>query len=190
MGKIYQRLEQYVLPQVQGVFVEIGSDRGEGSTHALDQLAGSRGTRLVTVDILTNAQRNLAAELSNTDFVIASGSEWARQYNGPPISCLYLDNFDYIWDINENHKPTQIQMAEYADRGETMTNQNCQIEHMAQMIALYPHLATDAVVMFDDTYQINDCWIGKCGPAVVFLQAQGWSIVERTLDCGVILKKI
>lgn len=191
MGTIFKKLESHIIDPAPGsVFVEIGSDRGEGSTRELDRLAKLHQTRLTTVDVLDNAQRHLACELTNTDFVIATGSEWARQYSGPPISCLYLDNFDYIWDINENHRPTQLQMAEYADRGKTMTNQNSQIEHMAQMLALYPHLAPNAVVMFDDTYQINDCWIGKCGPAVVFLQAQGWSIIERTTDCGVILKKI
>jgi len=190
MGTIFRKLESCIVdPMVGSVFVEIGSDRGEGSTRELDRLAGKYQTRLITVDVLPSAQQHLSSELSNTEFVIASGSKWARAYQGSPISCLYLDNFDYIWDINENHIPTQHQMAEYANRGETMTNQNSQIEHMAQMLALYPHLTPDAVVMFDDTYQVNDCWIGKCGPAVVFLQAQGWGIVERTTDCGVILKR-
>jgi hypothetical protein len=191
MGTIFKKLQPHlgtVAPE--SVFVEIGSDRGEGSTLELDRLAGLHSVRLTTVDILPNAQAHLSQQLPCTDFVIASGSAWASSYQGPAISCLYLDNFDYIWDINEvGHKPTLIQMAEYADRGLVMSNQNSQIEHMAQMVALYPHLAPGAVVMFDDTYQVNDCWIGKCGPAVVFLQAQGWSIVERTLDCGVILKK-
>jgi hypothetical protein len=192
MGSIFKKLEPHLDTVAPGsVFVEIGSDRFEGSTHELDRLAGLHGQRLITVDILPQAQDRLAHELPNTDFVVANGSEWANSYAGPPISCLYLDNFDYIWDINDTgHAPTRRQMEEYAGRGETMTNQNSQREHMSQMLGLYPHLAPGAAVMFDDTYLINDCWIGKCGPAVVFLQAQGWSIVDRTLDCGVILKKI
>jgi len=191
MGTIFKKLEPHIVNVDPGsVFVEIGSDRGEGSTHELDRLAGEHSVRLITVDILPNAKQHLQSALPNTDFVVASGSEWAQQYQGAPIACVYLDNFDYIWDNNKTgHIPTQQQMAEYAGRGKTMTNQNSQIEHMAQMLGLYPHLAPGAVVMVDDTYQVNDCWIGKCGPVVVFLQAQGWSIVERTLDCGVILKK-
>jgi hypothetical protein len=51
-------------------------------------------------------------------------------------------------------------------------------------------LTPTAVVAFDDTYCWNDCWVGKCGPAVVYMLASGWRVVEQTLDCGVILKKI
>jgi hypothetical protein len=191
MGAIFKRLEPYVTPSPGSVFVEIGSDRHEGSTHELDRLAGQYQTRLISVDILPQARQRLSSSLVNTDFVVASGSAWARDYQGPSIACVYLDNFDYIWDINEtDHIHTQRQVIEYADRGMVMNNQNSQIEHMSQLIALYPHLAPDAVVMFDDTYQFNDCWIGKCGPGVVFLQAQGWKVVERTTDCGIIMKKI
>lgn len=189
MGTIFKRLESHLAPEPGTVFVEIGSDRGEGSTCELDRLAGLHQTRLITVDVLPNAQFHLAGKLHYTEFVVSSGSDWAKQYQGAPISCLYLDNFDYIWDINESHIPTQHQMAEYASRGETMTNQNSQIEHMSQLLFLYPHLSPNAVVMVDDTYQVNDCWIGKCGPGVVFLLAQGWHIAERTTDCGVILNR-
>lgn len=191
MGTIFKKLQPHIVaPEPGSVFVEIGSDRGEGSTKELDRLAQAHGLRLITVDVLPHAQQRLEAELTQTNFVIASGAEWAQCYTGAPISCVYLDNFDYIWDINKTgHIPTQQQMAEYAKRGECMTNQNSQCEHMRQMLALYPHLTQNATLMFDDTYQINDCWIGKSGPVVVFLLAQGWHIVERTLDCGVILKR-
>jgi len=189
MGTIFRELEPHVAPEPGSVFVEIGSDRGEGSTQELDRLAFLHNTKLITVDVLPDARFHLESRLTNTQFVISSGSEWAQQYSGSPISVLYLDNFDYIWDINKDHKPIQMQMCQYAERGEVMTNQNCQVEHMSQMLALYPHLSPGAVVMFDDTYKINDCWVGKCGPAVVFLQAQGWKIICTTLDCGVILTR-
>lgn len=189
MGAIFRKLESYIAAEPGSVFVEIGSDRGEGSTYELDRLAGLHNTKLITVDVLTTAKQHFESQLSHTDFVIASGGTWAQKYSGPPISVLYLDNFDYNWDINEDHKPTKIQMAEYASRGETMNNQNSQVEHMTQMLALYSHLTADAVVMFDDTYQVNDCWIGKCGPAVVYLLACGWEVVHRTTDCGVILTR-
>ena len=84
----------------------------------------------------------------------------------------------------------KLQMQEYAGQGIAMTNQNCQIEHMKQIVALEPCLNSNSIVVFDDTYAVNDCWIGKCGPAVVYLLSKGWSVVEQTLDCGVILKKL
>lgn len=193
MGSIFKKLDRHLVnPESNSVFVEIGSDRGEGSTGELDRLAGIHNTKLITVDIVPHAQKNLADSLIHTEFVVASGSDWAKHYQGPKISCVYLDNFDYIWDTRDicSHAPTMKQLHEYNTRGQTMNNANCQIEHMKQMLFLYPHLTPNAVVMFDDTYLHNDCWIGKCGPGVVFLLAQDWTVVEHTTDTGVILKRI
>lgn len=190
---IFQRLERHITHVPGGsVFVEIGSDRYEGSTAELDRLAGLYLTRLITVDILPEAKCRLGGQLLNTEFVITNGTTWARGYQGPLIACLYLDNFDYMWNVNERYTNEHIrrQAEDYAKMGMEMTNQRCQQEHMTQMISLYPFLSKHAVVMFDDTYQINDCWVGKCGPAVVYLLAQGWNIVEQTRDTGVIMKKI
>jgi hypothetical protein len=192
MGKVYQHIGTYLESTTNGVFVEIGSDRGEGSTQWLDALARDHGKTLITVDVSSKAKSRWESKLTNTEFVVQSGSQWASEFahTCTDIDALYLDNFDYIWDINEVRPAIQLQMVEYADRGVAMTNQACQIEHLTQLIQLYPMLAPQAVVVFDDTYCYNDCWIGKCGPAVVYLLAQGWQVVHQTLDCGVILKRL
>ena len=192
MGTIYKKIGAHVEPGGSGVFVEIGSDRGEGSTVYLNNLAAQHNTKLITVDITAKARHTLGAQLTNTEFVVATGSDWANDFaiTDLDIDVLYLDNFDYIWDINNISRPIQIQMHEYSQRGVAMTNQACQIEHLRQLMLLYPRLTTNAVVAFDDTYCWNDCWVGKCGPAVVYMLASGWRVVEQTLDCGVILKKI
>lgn len=177
---------------VQGVFVEIGSDRGEGSTVALDRLAGQHNTKLITVDVSGKPKARLADSLTNTEFVVSKGSTWALDFamSWTDIAVLYLDNFDYIWDINNVTPAIRLQMEEYAGQGITMTNQNCQIEHMKQIMFLSGLLHKNSIVAFDDTYAHNDCWIGKCGPAVVYLLAKGWAVVDQSLDCGVILKKL
>ena len=47
MGKIYQSIASYMPENPTGVFVEIGSERGEGSTISLNSLAKDRkSTRL------------------------------------------------------------------------------------------------------------------------------------------------
>lgn len=191
MGKVYQHIGTYIVPSANGVFVEIGSDRGEGSTTWLDALAAEHNKKLITVDISSKAKGHLESTLPNTEFVVQPGSEWADDFahKWTDIDVLYLDNFDYIWDINEVRPAIQIQMADYAARGTPMTNQACQVEHLKQLMLLYPCLAPNAVVAFDDTYCYNDCWIGKCGPAVVYLLACGWEVVHQTLDCGVILTR-
>lgn len=191
MGAIFHNARSHIDTIEPGsVFVEIGSDRYEGSTEELDRLAGLHGTKLVTVDIMPDASQRLGNRLTNTEFVVASGNTWAAGYNGPPIACLYLDNFDYIWEINNIDQRIRTQINFYKGQGLALTNQNCQIEHMTQMLCLYPHLTRTATVIFDDTYLSNDCWVGKCGPAVVYLLAQGWNIVERTTDCGIILQRL
>ena len=192
MGKIYKDINNFLPQTLHGVFVEIGSDRGEGSTQILAEVAQQHNTRLITVDISSKAQSRLSHTLSNTDFVVASGSAWAQDFANTHtnIAVLYLDNFDYIWDIDSVSAAIRQQMHDYAGQGIVMSNQNCQIEHMRQMVALTPLLSPDAVVAFDDTYCVNDCWIGKCGPAVVYLQSLGWTVVHQTLDCGVIMKKL
>ncbi len=191
MGRVYQHIGNYLEPGTPGVFVEIGSERGEGSTVWLDALAAERNTKLITVDVSSKAQGHWAHKLANTEFVVQAGSDWADDFahNWTDIAVLYLDNFDYIWDINEVRPAIQLQMADYADRGVLMTNQACQIENLKQLMLLYSCLAPNAVVAFDDTYCYNDCWIGKCGPAVVYLLACGWEVAHQTLDCGVVLTR-
>jgi hypothetical protein len=192
MGKIYQSVASYLPDQITGVFVEIGSERGEGSTIMLDNLAQQHNTKLISVDINSDAQQRYQHQLTSTEFVVAPGSAWAKDFASQwtDIALLYLDNFDYIWDINNVSPAIHLQMHEYASQGIVMSNQNCQVEHMRQIMALRSCLAPTAVVVFDDTYCYNDCWIGKCGPAVVYLQAHGWSVVHQTLDCGVIMKRL
>jgi hypothetical protein len=192
VGKIYQSIASFMPEKPVGIFVEIGSERGEGSTISLNNLAAQYNTKLISVDIDTTAKQIYADQLPNTQFVVASGSTWAKEFfsNGTDIALLYLDNFDYIWDINNVSPAIQVQMRQYAGQDITMTNQNCQAEHMQQIIALRQCLSPNALVVFDDTYCYNDCWIGKCGPAVVYLQAHGWGVVHQTLDCGVIMKRL
>jgi len=191
MGTVYKQIENYLPNTVHGVFVEIGSDRGEGSTQYLDRLAAQHSTKLVTVDILSKAKSWLETTCTSTEFVVSDGATWAKEFaqNWTDVAVLYLDNFDYIWDINNVTPAIEVQMRQYASNGTPMTNQACQIAHMSQLLALYNVLAPRAVVALDDTYCYNDCWIGKSGPVVVYLLAQGWQIVYQTIDNGVILTR-
>ena len=193
MGKPYLEVEKFLPSHIQGrpVFVEIGSDRGEGSTEYLDRLAGQYHTKLYSVDILPKSQSKLSSTCVNTEFVVARGSDWSREFgsSATDIAVLYLDNFDYVWDITEVRPAIRQQQHLYADLGIEMTNQNCQVEHLAQMINLAGCMHPDGVIVFDDTYCVNDCWIGKCGPAVVYMKTRGWRVVWD-YDCGVVMRRV
>ena len=167
------------------VFVEIGSAfHQEGSTYYFGDLAQQHGTVLHTVDINSTEYRMPhPAVVWHTDI----GARWCASYKntiGKQISCLYLDNFDYIWDVEQiKQDPTDWIAKQVQNYKNTynidMNNNACQVEHMNQILSLTPYLADNCVITVDDTYTINDCWVGKCGPVVVYLQTQGFKIVRH-----------
>lgn len=116
------------------------------------------------------------------------GSSWCEKYSvssGKKISCLYLDNFDYIYEGMDCTRQIEEYQREF---GLAMSNQNCQVEHFTQFLHLVDCLDQHCVVALDDTYQHNGCWIGKSGPVVVYLLAMGWEIVYNQ-HLFVILKR-
>lgn len=194
MGKTFEFARKY-LPKIDpnSVFVEIGSDRGEGSTAFLTQLAKENQTVLHTVDISNVTQSNVARNFKDIgDSIIChvqSGSQWAKEYGttvGKPISLLYLDNFDWIWETLDIPYWIHNQINEYKNKfGIDMNNENCQQEHFDQMMYLYPWLTDNCLILLDDTYIKNQVWTGKCGPVVVWLKHQGFKILESTTACEV-----
>lgn len=191
MGNLYKKVELYLdqlTPVDNSIFLEIGSDKGNGSTLPLSGMAQSLGLRLITVDIEEQLEGKLNyrypndPRLLNIDCVCSQGSIWARDVFPKlnlSISCLYLDNFD--WDYGDprwNHLIVE-QQQEYANRGYKMTNFNSQIEHLAQMVALLPYMNDSSIITCDDTYTLNNCWIGKCGAVVPYLQVHGYKIIDK-----------
>lgn len=191
--QIFERLKKHMPEKTLGVFVEIGSDRYEGSTTILADLAQQHRTKLISVDLIDDAKNRLQNKLDNVEFVVQSGSEWAQEFarEHTDIALVYLDNFDYIYDIKEidTHNINKNQITDYANQGIVLNNVNCQTEHMKQLLALRGLFHQDTIVIFDDTYKLNDCWVGKCGPCVIYLLAQDYEVLEWTTDCGVIMKK-
>lgn len=195
MAKTYKSLETVTWqPAADTMVIEIGSDRYEGSTDFLGAYAESRGLDFYSVDIDPSEAQNRCRS-QHIRWQRGLGSEWCKNVLpalGKKISVLYLDNFDYDWNVKETGNWRDIinkQKQQYHDRfGIEMTNQNCQTEHARQMLACLPFMADQAVVMLDDTYTYNECWIGKGGPTVILLLAMGWRI-QTVPQGGVILIK-
>lgn len=190
MGNTYLCVDQYLDNIDQsGIVLEIGSYRHEGSTEFFARIANIKNMEFHSVDIdVAYAQRRV-----NDQSIVwhqAAGSQWCKTVLpnlNKKISLLYLDNFDYEWDIYEHNDWILQQKQQYRDSFDMeMNNNNCQIEHATQMLLCLPYMSPQSVIVFDDTYQYNDCWIGKNGPAVVWLQAMGWQL-KLYKDYGVIL---
>jgi hypothetical protein len=188
MGKLYQRSQEYVTVRGPGsAILEIGSDRWEGSTLWLADLAERMAMDFYSVDINDSAQRRIAHP--RITWYVSEGTHWCRSVLpvlDRKIGLVYLDNFDYDWRVGDDNPMIQQQKAEYLSRGVVMDNQNCQITHMQQMIGILPYTVPGSVAVFDDTYTINECWAGKCGPVVIWLLAQDWTI-KVAEDFGVIM---
>ena len=184
MGAIFHRADQHFNNSTAGAIVEIGSDRYEGSTLYFAQLAKRFDRQFHTVDITDQAQLRLAARPSLADihWHVGRGANWAAKvwptFN-QSIGCLYLDNFDYDWNTKNQSQNVLEQKAWYkSEFGIDMVNQNCQVEHLRQMISLLPWMSEKCLVICDDTYQINECWVGKGGGVVLYLLCHGFEIAE------------
>lgn len=173
------------------VFVEIGSDRGEGSTQYLADLAQTYGTILCTVDIDNHAQQTIQHQ--HIKFFVEPGSSWVKNTwpdVAKKISLLHLDNFDWIWDINDIPPWIAHQIIKYQTKFNIeMTNEHCQQEHLEQLLGLVPWLADECLVLMDDTFLHNGGWTGKCGPGVVYLKTHGFRVVKLLPTNGVVLAR-
>lgn len=172
--------------------VEIGSERGEGSTAYFRDWSHAHGLDFHTVDVTNDAQTHFT---NNTAYggvgginfhVVETGHAWCRDVLptlGKQIAVLYLDNFDWIDPVNLQYQWLHDQIAAYAARGVVMSNENSQEEHRLQTQYCLPYMAQQSVILIDDTYQdVNSPtgWGGKCGTAIPLMLAAGYAIVNTT----------
>ena len=195
MGSLFRKVGQHLLGDfaVNEVMVELGSDRWEGSTAYFADLANAHNTRLITVDLDSEAYHRVTKtvnkdHLNRVDFVCADASLWCRSFDllSLKIKVLYLDNFDWDWEPDRPTDEIRKQQAWYQARGIEMTNLNCQINHQSQMMSLLPCMAPKSIVCVDDTYEYKGVYIGKGGSAVPYLMVNGYQLLESG-DYGVIL---
>jgi hypothetical protein len=196
MGKLYQNVDRYLDSFTSNeLIVEIGSDRWEGSSAYFAQLAKDNNTKLYTCDLdpecESRLRRHIPVELHNYyTFYNEDGTHFAERVNDwcthSSIKVLYLDNYDWDWDVNEDSSMIAQQRTWYALKGIEMNNLDCQVQHLHQMLYLMPYMSDRAVVCVDDTYEYNGVFIGKGGAVVPYLLAIGYTILEKE-DNGVIL---
>jgi hypothetical protein len=159
------------------IVLEIGSERGEGSSLFLSKWATKNNIPFYSVDVLEHAKNSF--ELANTSFEVAnSGHEWCRDILptlGKKIKVLYLDNFDWTDPNNLVYPWLHELLQAYADRGVTMNNENSQEEHRLQSLYCIPYMDEQSVVLFDDTWASHATesgYDGKSGTAIpIFIDA-------------------
>ena len=235
MGQLFRQVTKYLPEVCDGVFIEIGSDRLEGSTMFLAEVANAHKTVLHSIDMQKEPQFRINHEsiIWHTEI----GSIWCKNKwpeIAKQIDLLHLDNYDFCYyplDNNKSHfiwnkktyhdikgvdwpqqftefanLPLNLQeecrlllnipvellsksLSElYADKGLLLSNKECQVEHFCQLLSLMPWITDQSLIIFDDTFKYNDCWIGKNGPGVVYLKSLGFSIIQSD-GTAVIMRK-
>ncbi len=131
---------------------------GDGcSTCIFSEWAELYGASFYSVDIndsnLREAKKALNSAETVSHLILSDSVEFLQNF-GRPIDFLYLDSYDFEWD---NPIPSQQ-------------------HHLSEIIAAYPWLHENSVVMIDDC----DLPHGGKGKLVIeFLLSRGWKITAK-----------
>ena len=184
MGRIFERAEQYLDQLDPGVYVEIGTSRrgDDGSTQVISAWAQARNTTLTTVDVDSDVCQILEeTQPVVTKIINSTGEQYLRHraYSEPPISLLYLDNFDWDWHPKNSEDFVREQQQRYRSFGLEMNNVNSQRAHLAQAQIAVHHMTTRSLIVCDDTW-FNPWWghySGKSGSAIPYLLDHGYQVL-------------
>ncbi len=209
MGTYYKNVEQYIDRIDQGSWMEIGVDRGEGSTKFFCDLAQQHATKFFAVDAdleqIVRA-RNSLSRTSNANinpdgtitqelgeppahvvFVHGRGEAFIDKFHehepDGKVSLVYLDNFDWdYWVGREEEAFVPAQKEHYKKTmGVEMTNINSQQTHLLQAIKLMPLMADNSIIVCDDTWYHphEGVFIGKCSAVIPFLLLHGYKVLHN-----------
>lgn len=174
-------------PELTGTIVEIGTERGDGSTQFFKNycINNPRFTfYTVDLDQYTIDQVNQSGTVPNMHVICDSGENFLRSYVLSNVCFVYLDNYDWPFDEETLKREGQWlrefakhQKQSYVDRGLILDKQSSQLAHLTQTQLILPCVADKCVILFDDTYVYGSNFDGKGGTAVPWLLEQGWFLV-------------
>lgn len=170
-ARAYPLVENYAR-SISASIIEIGGERGEGSTSFLQRFAEKKEVPFHTVDMVNTGM---------------TGEQWLRDVfptKKERISFAYLDNFDWTFETFKTEPWLLKQIADYASAGIVMNNANSMAAHLEQTQLLEPFAANNCAILFDDTWRLPDGpWTGKGGTAIPWLLSRGWRILEGVRPC-------
>ena len=169
------------------IVLEIGSERGEGSSKWLYDWAAARNMDFYSVDVIDYNDNK--EKYPYIKFEVAeTGHQWCRDILptlNKTIKVLYLDNFDWLYSNWDKNIPDWVvdQINSYASRGVVLNNTNSQEEHRLQALYCLPYMDKQSIVLMDDTWpDIGvDAWDGKCATVIPLLRENGYTIHQNSV---------
>lgn len=156
--------------------VEVGSERGHGSTLALAQLCKANGFKFITVDVdpaISGDASKIVKGVSPAFEAVCEYGEKFLENTDRTFQIVYLDAFDF-WHANH----PEDRKAAYASRGTEITDDNAAAMHLACAKALKKSLAIGGYVCFDDILTGAPEWKGKGRDAIPWLMENGFELLE------------
>lgn len=159
-------------------FIEIGSQRGTGSTSRLSAYAKALGLHLITVDADADNSSSAAEIVSCVDRSFeahhALGEVYLSSYPHDNIAICYLDAFDLVTDWP--HKESTINS--YKKRNAEFSNQAAYEMHLKASEAIVRKVIPGGFICFDDVWKdANGIWQGKGKTAIPYLLSQGYDVI-------------
>lgn len=147
--------------------VEIGAERGEGSTRYLQKFCKSKGIPFFSIDIKPTRLGTLRM----------SGEVFLKHFTAN-VRFAYLDNYDYIFPGVENAPWIKAQQRQYKRYGYNMNNDNSKQAHLDQALMICDMSDKGSRILLDDTYFDGEI-TGKGGWAVPTLLGLGYNILNE-----------
>ena len=184
-AKLHTKLLEYLPNLSDGILLEIGSDRGEGSTPFFAGLVYGTTRELYAVDPSDYVEQNvkyLVEQIPNVHFFKSTGEDFLKEFD-KKIAYAYLDNYD--WNAAEDELTATWEewisdmINEYTQRGEKHSNEKCKQVHLEQAKLIAKLAADKCIIQFDDTYgNLDEHLLGKGATAVPWLLDNGWKTVH------------
>lgn len=169
-----------------GAVVEVGSDRGEGSTAFLSSLANRTGREFFSVDFSNEGRQN-AEQACGSCAHQGMGEVWLENEfpklsTAGTIALAYLDNYDWTYPWTKGMQYKQQQHVDYNAKGLELSNQRSQEVHLLQAVQVERFCTERCFVLFDDTWPSAGMnrYSGKGGAALAFLLANGFEPVQQS----------
>uniref|UniRef100_A0A7S0E7C7 Methyltransferase domain-containing protein n=1 Tax=Hanusia phi TaxID=3032 RepID=A0A7S0E7C7_9CRYP len=182
----YVMLEELAAELDDGCFIEIGSDRGEGSTKFLSELANRTHRSFFSVDFSPEGYENALSTCGSCAFQ-DMGERWLEHTfpaisNSTRIALAYLDNYDWTYPWTTDMAYKKQQHVDYASSGLKLSNQKSQEIHLKQAVLVERLCSERCFVLFDDTWPSASLkhHSGKGGRALSFLLSHGFEIVQQS----------